>query len=497
MSKLYSRLLVLVFLLGLLSLFMSCSQTDDITAPKSLTKIWLDPDRLPPASVGMIYELWASKVDVREINDLSQVISAGQFSFFSSDTLITFLDETDNVRADSNLFVINDDLFSYSYLFVSIEPRLDTIPLPGPAMLIDRVTGETDTLDLYFPQHDSLFNSTVRCNFETPTDGNRFNDGFGLWFSNYQATTDTIVDTNGVEISYYWQTILPNIDPQTGDTLNLTSLYKPYPDSVWVIFDTVMIDFGKDRLPLGIDSVHFFHNAATQMIRYEVDSTIPRVVKNYDTGIVYDTVIIPIQIDAFSQDMYGLPNLEAYGWQYKGWIVHNNILPAAVGNFTPPGWDFQTGDLLIPGYAGGLLTTGVFYDITKPDLSNPFTEVIEWEVDSGSFIDTVLKRPSYPGEDFINGAAISAATNGVYNAPIDLLPGTSNGSNGTVFVSLEPVNMVHDSTNFPLIAFGFQLPSSESNGFLLANGWWPLLNWTGTATGTNGFPKLKAMIQRL
>ena len=494
MSKLHSRLPVFVFLLGLLTLFFGCSQSDDITAPKSLTKIWLDPDRLPPAVDGMVYELWASEVPYAEINDPGQVISGGRFSFFSSDTLITFLDDSGRVREDSNYFLIEADLFSYSYFFVSVEPFDDTDPLPGPPMLLDAIDGSTDTLNMFFPKNDSLFDATVRCNFETPTDGNRWNDGFGLWFTIYQAVTDTIVDTNGAEITWVWDTIYPNIDPESGDTLNFATLYEAQPDTIWMDYDTVMVDFGKDRLPLSIDSLHFFHNGAQLQIIYEVDSTIPRVYKKYSVEV--DTAVTAIPIDEFYQDGFGLPNLQEYGWSYKGWVVSELINPAAVGEFTPPAWDF-TSDMLIPGYTGGLITTGNFYDIEASDLWNPFTYEIEWEVDSGSFIDTVLKRPSYPGEDFLDSDSVIAHTNGVYSQ-VDLLPTGNNMSYlGTVFVSIEPANMVHDSTNFPLIAFGFQLPSSESNTFLLTNGYWPLLNWTGAASGNNGFPKMKAVIKRL
>ncbi len=504
MSKLESRLLVLVLILGLLTVMLSCSQKDNSTTPISTTKVWLRAERLPTPVPGMAYELWASKVDVTAIANASEVQSAGQFSFMSSDTLVAFLEPekdslgNDVVRADSNLFVFEGDLFDYSYLFVAIEDLASTSGDPGPIMLVQEITGASDTLRLRFPRHDSLFDATVRCCFETPTDGNPFSqDGYGLWFANYDAVQLVIIDTTDVTISYVWDTIQALIG-EDGDTLNFASLYQAYPDTVWVEFDTVMINFGQDSLPLRLngaflypDSMNLHHATADQNIIYEVDSTIPRIVKNYDNGIAYDTTAKFVHLDTYGQDMYGLPDLSAYGWRYKGWVVADGIDPAAVGNFTPPAWDFITGELLIPGYQGGLLTTGTFTHIDQPDDHNPFTLEIEWEADSGTFIDTVLLRPSFPGEDFLDTASINAATGGVYSGPINLL----STSQGSVFVTMEPTNMVTDTTNFPLIAFCFRYPNTIYSGFYAVNGWWPLVNYTGSATGAKGFPVVTAEIQ--
>lgn len=157
-----------------------------------------------------------------------------------------------------------------------------------------------------------------------------------------------------------------------------------------------------------------------------------------------------------------------------------------------------------------MLTTGTFSDITSADDANPFTFEILWEVDSititvdtispdsivydtTSFVDTVLKRPNLPGEDFLDVDSLSAATGGVYTIPVNLL----SSSSATVFVSIEPSNMVTDTTNFPLIMLGRRLPvGAEWNLDYVADGFWTLHNWAGYATGTNGFPLVTARIKR-
>jgi hypothetical protein len=498
MFKLKSRLLVVILVVGSLTVLLSCSQKDDITAPKSLTKVWLSPQRLPTAIDGMIYELWASKVPYTSIAEPSQVHSLGRFSHVVSDTLVGFLDENGAVRADSNEFSIEGDLFDYAYLFVAVEPQ-EVDPagdgLPGPLLVGQTITGNTDTIRMYFPQQDSLWNSTIRCNFETPTDDNPYFDGFGLWWCNHTTENVTIIDTLSATVTYRDSTIIPIISPLTGDTLNLVDLRKAYPDSVWYIFDTILMDFGRDTLALGIDSV--IHYGAKQMVIRKAGTEVPRII--HVPTVDLDTAPSVVSLDIFSQDLYGLPDLSAYGWKYKGWVVSNYIPRAAIGSFTPPAWDFTTGEVLIPGYQGGLLTTGTFSNEEDRDDADPFTLNVNWEVDS-TFYDTVttdplvvdtvierftvLKRPRFPGEDFLNVPALRAATNNVITSTPYILTRP-----GSVFISLEPSNMVTDTTNFPLIPFVRSLPPGASNI-------WTLINMAGVADGAPGLPKMEAKIRR-
>ncbi|MCX6834764.1 MAG: hypothetical protein NTW07_06450 [candidate division Zixibacteria bacterium] len=495
MSRFDSRLLFVILSCGLLVVVLSCSQTDNIIAPKSLTKVWLTAERLPTPTPGMAYGLWVSKVSYPTISHASDVRCLGLFSHIESDTLVAFLDPDNTVRADSNEFTLDADLFDFSQIFVTVEDMTSIDSLPGPVMLMESVAGDTDTLRMFFPQHDSLFESIIRCNFQTPTDdGSYSSNGYGLWFCNYEYVRREIEDTLSAVVGYVWDTIEAVVDPEDGDTLNFATLYDRYPDTVWFEFDTVRVDFGRDTLALGIDSI--IHFGAKQHVIYEVDSTIPRICKNYDTSIHLTRTMQVVYLDVFTQDLFSLPDLSSYGWQYKGWVVSDDILPTAVGEFSPPAWDFITGELLIPGYQGGLLTTGTFVDETDSDHGDPFSLEIPWEVDSGTFIDTVLKKPRFPGEDFLNGAALSVATHGVIHNPVNLLPNGDNSRSGSVFVSIEPINMVTDTTNFPLIPFCRRYPTYWPGIPVGGTGQWNLMNWTGNATGAKGFPRIEARIQR-
>ena len=492
MFRFDSRLLFVILSCGLLIVVLSCSQTDNVIAPKSLTEIWLSAERLPTPTPGMAYGLWVSKVAYPEITHASQVRLLGQFSYILSDTLVAFLEPDNTIRADSNEFTLEGDLFDFSHIFVTVEDTANIDTLPGPVMLMQSVTGNSDTIRMYFPQHDSLFESIIRCNFETPTDGNRYNaDGYGLWFSSYELVRREITDTLSAQVSYVWDTIYPVIG-EDGDTLNFATLYASYAENVWFEFDTVLVDFGRDTLALEVDTV--IHYAAKQRIDYEVDSTIPRVYKNYDTGIHLNTRMQVVFLDVFTQDLFSMPDLSRYGWKYKGWVVHDEFLSWAPGRFSPPAWDFTSGELLIPGYQGGLITTGTFTDETDSDDSNPFTLEIPWAVDSGTFIDTVLKRPRFPGEDFLDSDSLMEAFG---RTSVNLLPSPNNTLTGSVFVSIEPDNMVKDTTNFPLIAFCRRCPASWPVTPVGGAATLTLMNWTGYATGAKGFPKIEARIKRL
>lgn len=495
MFRFDSRLLFVIVSCGLLIIALSCSQTDNITAPKSLTKVWLTARLLPTPTPGMCYGLWVSKVAYPEISQASEVRLLGQFSYISSDTLVAFLEPDNTIRTDSNEFRLDGDLFDYSHMFVTIED-IDSIgSLPGPVMLMQPVTGNSDTIRMYFPQHDSLFESIIRCVFESPTDGNRGYDGSGLWFCNYELIHREIHDTLGAEVTYGWDTIEPVIGEE-GDTLNFVDLYRAYADTVWFEFDTSLIDFGRDTLALSIDE--YVHYGAQRRVIYKIDSTIPRIIKDFSgNNITLDTTVTPVLLDVFTQDMFALPDLTPYGWKYKGWVVSNNIPTNAVGKFTPPVWDFISGELLIPGYQGGLLTTGTFSDEMSSDDANPFTLEIKWAVDSGTFIDTVLKRPNFPGEDFLDSVALSAATNGVIHSRFNLLPDFNNSQSGSVFVTIEPINMTSDTTNFPLIAFCRNFPTTWPVVPIGGGTTRTLVNYTGTAAGADGFPRITAEIKRL
>lgn len=575
MFKFDNRLVFFIAMLGLLSLVLSCSQADDIVASKSVTKIWLDAERLPEAPDGMIYELWVSKADPSEDVPLDDARSLGRFGYLSSDSLVAFLNVAGEVRPDSNFFMLAGDIFDYEYLFVGVQ-NLDSInEVPKSVMLINPISGNSDTLRMYFPMHDVLFDAVMRCNFETPTDGNSGNDGYGLWFSSYNHIDEQWHDTLGVAISYVDSTIEPIYDADS-NIQNLPTLYAAYPDFVGATFHTTLLDFGRDTLALELEPTPpdttvdstvdstvlaggHLHHGATQYVIRTIDSVYPRTIKDFT--ILWNTVAASVSLDIFTQDAFALPDLSGYGWEYKGWVISDDIPPTAIGEFTPPAWDFISGELMIPGYSGGLISTGTFTDVTSADDANPFTGVIEWDVDSigsiaasdsttyiwiydstglhdsvfgtvdsvwtwmgwvydstglydstvGSvdsamvdsvwmdtvlFRDMVLKRPNFPGEDFLDSLALYDATNGVIDwGPLNLFPSLDTYRRASVFVSIEPINRTSDSTNFPLIAFGRAFPGGTGD-YRPPYGY-TLFNWTGSADGANGFPKLTARISRL
>ncbi|MCH7691159.1 MAG: acyltransferase [candidate division Zixibacteria bacterium] len=70
----------------------------------------------------------------------------------------------------------------------------------------------------------------------------------------------------------------------------------------------------------------------------------------------------------------------------------------------------------------------------------------------------------------------------------------SNGNSGTVFISLEPTNFVTDTTNFPLIPFMSDVPSSKSvidSSVVIIN----MLNRTQTNDAFIGFPRIRVDIK--
>jgi len=496
MSKPDSRLLFLIMILGLLTVFWSCSQTDDITASKSLTNIWLSAERLPSLPPGMVYEIWVAEDPVTDTAMASdKLVSIGRFKHLNNDTINAFLEVDGTVRADSNKFVLNADLFDFSGIFVTVELLNDSEPdRPGPIMLVEPVTGRPidSVMRLNFPLdgEDGLWGAICRYSMEGVTDEQRWNnDGYGVWFCSYSFVQRSIPDTNGATWVYGIDTMEIETDSITGDTLNWDVLLAPYRDSVDFEVVSWRIDFGLDSLTLDIDS--FIHTGIITTQFFSADST-PPFTKNADT-ITWSTVNRTVSLDVFSQDDFGLPNYADWGWKWQGWIVSDHIYPdTAIGSFTPPPWDYSPGaggTGYIPGADGGLLTTGKFSNIVGPDDSDPYIlKVVSRIVGT----DTTFKRPNAPGEDFLNGAALldSGITAG---SALNLLPLPNGSTYGSVFLTLEPGNDVEDSTNFPLIAFVREFP----NGWPTAAGYILMRNTTGSVPGTSGFPELTIKIERL
>ncbi len=502
MSKPDSRLLFFALALCLLAVVWGCSQADDIAASISVTDMWLTPELLPSAPSGMVYELWATREPVTDTAiPASKLVSLGRFSYVNNDTLKAFLDENGAVRADSNKFALDDDLFKYANLVVSVEPEVDAdVSRLGPIMLVASVAGNTDTMTMNFPLYTSLWGGHCRYAMEGLTDGDRqAHDGYGVWFSWYKYNVVYINDTFGIDSSsleFEWETIEPIINDD-GETTNLSELYSPNPDSVYWEVETVAYDFGRDTFPLELDSI-YPHIRTALYIDSVADSTPPFRRKVFDWTYIVEST--QVSLDIFEQDSFALPDYSDWGWVYQGWVTSNYIPKEAFGQMTPPGWAYK--DLynnIIPGDTGGLISTGTFININQPDDGNPYTlqlNIIDSIIydDFGSPIDTVYMRPDIAGEDFLDGAALSAASGGVITEALNLLPYGGGSNYGSVFISMEPANRLTDSTNFPLLAFIRSFPDSWSANDTESFDYRDMKNWTYGPGG--GFPEVMVIIHR-
>ncbi|RKX26639.1 MAG: hypothetical protein DRP47_07875 [Candidatus Zixiibacteriota bacterium] len=446
-------LLIALMIVGA-TLYFGCSQPDDILTPVSTTSLKLSAQMLPPAPQGMIYELWIVKD--------SNFVSLGTFNY----DLVNrkFLDESGEIRADSNEFILDGDIFSYDSVYVSVEtvPDNDSL-IPGPIMLTDQVTNPNDNLiELIFPwSSDSLWYATCRYNLQTMSDYDRTeNTGAGLWLSSYQMVERALQDT----IAFDSFTIDPIWIYDIGAKTETT-----------VVVDIINPRIDTSNLILGLDTVEhigFLFEDSTETFTKPADSFLTTEVKFFLQYGPLDTVYY----DLFTQDDFGLPDYSSFGWHYKTWIVAPVVKTegASEGDFTLPAWGYtQIGLDRLPGYDGGMISTGTFTKIDEPD-------------DDGARYAQSLRVPPFPGDEFFVDLP-----NGV-SGPLNLLP-NSYGNEGTVFIALEPDNFVTDTTNFPLIPFAWELLSSQE---VISDSTATLFNLTHTNDPYWGFPKITVDIQR-
>ena len=463
-----------------------CEQVDDIPVGVTTTNLYLAIERLPSTPSGMIYELWVA--------DNSDTLSLGRFGWDHVNKRV--LTVTGAIRPDSNKFQISDDLLQYDDAFVTVEVAGSLSGQPGPIMLIDNITDPHDEpIELVFPLSDSLWDAIVRYNMETTTDDSRGNDAQGVWFSNYTVSTDSTPDTTSLSYTIDSSDVraLLVIDSSGGgydsifvtpsqDTLTKAEVFVlDQWDISNIVLDSVLKMYGDDTLNLGANPA----NAYFSFIRYDIDSMIdstePYVRRTFDFTWTTNNETVPL--DVFTQDDFNLPNYSSYGWKYKGWVLSTTLDPNVTGTaFYPLAWEVETPSFLyIPGASvGGMLTTGTCSEIDQPDDANPFG-LAGGEV------------PPYPGEDFLDATALQAE----YNiSSVDLVPGNQVT---TVFISLEPDNFPHDSTNFPLVPFIGVAPINPAqlpNGVTIVS--ITMQNWTQAVNGNiQGFPKITISIERL
>lgn len=450
MFKRYKLLLLLVLPLLSCSFFGGCEQPEDALTPLTKTNIWLSPTKLPSNPEGTVYELWvANSTDSLPLGKFGYDFVLGRF--LEPDTLY-------RLRADSNKFFLGYDLKDFTTIFVSIERYPDdNSNSPGAIMLMDFTNSET--VKLRFPKIDSLWDASVWYNMETPSDGapggvsglDPTTDGYGLWFSSYNEKTSEFNDTLGI---VDWAVQIDTLLEDFCDTFVVcdTIVFEPY---MFVVCDT-FVGCDSVEVVMGIDSASII-SKDTLLIR-GLDTVSQRVVR-FD--LVLDTITEPpylatllsIQYDIFTGDLswdefsqgeddkeFGLPVLTEYGWQYKAWVASPYIDPGVVTNrITLPAWKIIGSEL--DETDGAILSTGSFADVRNADDANPYCPS--------------LRVPDYPGEDFLTNLPGGLD-------PICLVP-NETGNPGRVFLSMEPMNIVSDSTNFPLILFLGEFPEARED----------------------------------
>jgi hypothetical protein len=458
MTRRVNRLLFIALTVIAVTLYFGCSQPDDILSPVSLTTLTLSAQLLPDAPDGMAYELWAVKLVGADTTNTS----LGKFNYNRAEK--EFTDLTGIERENKNVFSLKDDIYSYDWIAISVEAIAgDDEAVPGPTMLWDLVTDPSnDQIDLRFPFSDSMWFATCRYNMVTVSDTNRMaNPGVGLWFSTYSRRNTQLVDTTEFVRFAVGSTWVDNIGDKT-ETTAVVGLLNPRIDTFDVVF--------------GLDT--FMHQSLQYELITEKFTSPPYLITNQS---LFVEVGAPIDItyDQFTQDDFALWDYSDFGWHYKGWVVSPSITDAGAseGDFTLPAWGHTTtGKDALPGYEGGLISTGTFNNIDQPD-------------DDGGKYAIGPRVPPYPGDEFFVGLP-----NGIAG-PLDLVP-EPTGNQGVVFISLEPDNFVTDTTNFPLIIFFDQLPETPFNPLtdsLDQNTMDGLIN---TNNPSRGFPIVSVDIRR-
>jgi hypothetical protein len=406
-----------------------CSQKDDVLTPISTTEINLTPERLPALPVGMAYELWvASSQDTASVS-----------KFRYDQEQKDFLDLDGQVI--SNKFIFHGDINNYRSIFVSVETNPDNDELsPGPIMLIDDVTDPSlDDIFLRFPNMDSLWQSNVRFNMETPSDLNRNADlGCGVWFSNYTRIFTTMPDT----LSATWTSSIVTIaEPPSLPVLFPCSLKESY-----VYHETIQTP---GPAYIRMKATPFVHTGIKTSFGYCQVDTAPASGTVWKATFTIGEVKVDT-VDFYSNDGNMLPSISKYGWKYKGWAMtpyYNNTVAAGKRwKLTPPAYVYKTSIYnYMPGDTGLIFPTGKFDSLNQTDLSNPYRV--------SNYI------PPFPGEDFINTDSLQEKY-GINK--LQILP-YGSGNVGSIFISLEPDNFIYDTTNFPLFLVFKQIPQARAS----------------------------------
>ena len=483
MNSRKKRLVFLTLVIALITIYVGCSQPDDVLVEVTNTYVYLDELwNFPSSYDGMIYELWVA--------DQSDTVSLGKFRY--NHVIEQFYDECGDIKPDSNRYLLNDDFYKYSKVFISVEKYPDPAPSrPSAIMVIDYATDPNDdAIDMVFPEISDtipLWSAIVRYSMETVSDDSTYiksghlgtilntrdvsSNGYGIWFANYRRNNDSLRDTIRVD-SVIVRDTLRRFDK---DTILVS---RRSIDSVWI--DTIDKVFGIDTLTQIVSrytSTLFYDTLDADSV---ADSVTEYIVTWYlQTNPPQDEEPRILATDTFTQDAFRLPNYESYGWKYKGWVM-SPVIDTAFGKFNPPGWGLPYNDtahnfLIFLGDYGGLLTTGTFGEINGYD-------------DEHLYVKS-LRMPPNPGDEFFENLPFNSP-------PINLLP-NATGNIGSVFITLEPIVLQDgtNKTNFPLFVMIDSLPSVRDS-IEVDTSTFTMRNWTGAVDVGRGFPKVKVSIER-
>ncbi len=442
-----SKMLLLSALtLCVLIIAVGCDQPEDVITPDGKAYLTLKPTGLPNNPSGTIYELWvANNTDTTSLGKFG-------YDFF----LQKFLTEDGSDRPDKGRFFLDEAIGSYTTIIVSIEPVIDASPnSPASIMLIDFTSSQT--IKLVLPLIDSLWSSTARYSMKSTSDGidTTSTDGSSIWFCSFEQSERTITDTFTI---LSW-----TLD--SGDYVP-PSLIIPRTNVIGIDSSTLVENIDTITV-LGLDTIH------RSVVRFDLLSS-EDTSDYYPTSlnIVYDTISRTVTAEQFTQDDFDVPNLQRFGWKYRGWIISDAIDTNAVGTITKPAWSVFVP--ILTDIEGGLLSTGTFYDIALPDEANPH-------------VDTNFKNPPrvppFPGEDFLLNLP----------APLTSVPNLA-GTAGHVFITIEP-EFYNSNTNFPLFAFIGDLPNSSAASGLTSQGY-TLTGYMYSNDGFRGFPTITVIVDK-
>ena len=417
--------LVLATLVLIVFAVIGCSQKDDVVKPLTRADLTLRPANLPELESLYCYEFWALSVEGTD----STFASLGKFLW--DNTMYRFRDLDGN--AIDSVFELPEAYYTYDYLIVTIENRIDASPLtPSGTILMRAAIADPflNQIKLAFPQNISMAQGTFFV--ATPTDDtmNLANESKGVWLCSRIRTPRFNHDTLGVDSSYNRVSPVDSTDPNPFDPDIIGVKYPT--DSIWTIIDTFVV-FGYDTIPhrrinIEWDTLTDPDNDYTLFVYYNIDSISSD--NTHPLGQLF--------YNAYQNTALDYPDIRPFGWRYNAWVFLENFSPLNNLPESVP-FGFKSTYPAVAEAGWRVVSLGPFFRPDSADLSNQYGDNLE--------------VPNFPGEDFIRTSPPMPAGYDNLNFSSPVAPDTTYGTWGTVVVGMEPLptNMTTDaSRNFPL-----------------------------------------------